>query len=358
MTTPLTISPLIVPVSVNAADATELHALVKLANMLCQFETGHNDLDETAEEVLPGWLDQTDRGRIGLVARRDSGIVGAVTMGYAKEEGAASVEFDVLIAPEDMGAGIEDALLDAMEKHARALGRHSAQTWTMHGVSRHEPQLTPRTGWGSVSITPRAEFLTRRGYALEQVERNSAFDLRVPLDDLRNTLTEAERFAGDDYRRVAWTIPTPPDRLLGYANVLARMSTDVPSGALEIDEEIWDDARVQRRDAQFLEAGALVSVMAVEHVPSGDLVAFNELVIGPDRAGVTQQYGTLVTKAHRGHHLGAIVKCANLLRWKKLAPQSPRVTTFNAEENRAMLSINESLGFMPTAYAAAWQKEL
>ncbi len=218
--------------------------------------------------------------------------------------------------------------------------------------------LVPRTGWGRVPAIALSDLLEARGYDLEQVERNSEFDLHADPAPLRRALDEAQTFAGADYRVLQWMLPTPPEFRDGFAAVLARLSTDAPSGDMDFVAEEWDADRVVRREAQLTGAGQAVSVVAVEHVPSGELVAYNELLISADRSGVTHQFGTLVSKEHRGHRLGMIVKCANLLRWRELMPASSVVSTFNAEENRPMLSINEAIGFVPVSYAGAWQKRI
>jgi len=352
------ITDLVVPERLDSAEAAEFHAMVTIGNRQAELDAGIDDLSETAEELLPSWHDQTDRSQRGFIARRDGEIVGAAYLSTANDERATSVDMGVMVVPAHWGDGVEEALLERVEQTARGLGRSSVQSWTLHPASSNERMLTPTTGWGRVSTTPLSDLLISHGYALEQVERNSILPLDRPLTLVEEKLRAAVAFAGDDYRVVSWTLPTPEHLRVGYADVISRMATDVPSGDLDIDEEVWDADRVVRHDRNIADGGQMLSVAAVEHAPTGRLVAFNELVIGADRSGVTHQFGTLVVKEHRGRRLGTIVKCANLLRWREIAPESPKVSTFNAEENRPMLDINEAIGFVPASYAGGWQKKL
>ncbi|MFJ6531526.1 GNAT family N-acetyltransferase [Microbacterium sp. NPDC091662] len=353
-----TITPLIVPVSLDAENAADFRACAALNRQICDELVGLPDLAPDAEEMLPGWQDETDALHRGFVARIGDEIVGMITLYLALEAEAHAIEFDLLVPRAHWGRGIENALLARAEAEARTHGRNVLQTWSMHRPMEAERMLVPRTGWGRVPATPLSDLVESDGYVLEQVERNSEYDLHGDPEPLREALTAATAFAGADYRLVEWDMPTPPELRAGFAAVLARLSTDAPSGDMDFAEESWDADRVVRREARILSAGQAVSVAAVQHVPTGELVAYNELVIAADRTGVTDQYGTLVSKDHRGHRLGTIVKCANLLRWRELMPRATVVSTFNAEENRPMLSINEAIGFVPVSYAGAWQKKI
>jgi hypothetical protein len=193
---------------------------------------------------------------------------------------------------------------------------------------------------------------------LEQVERVSTLTWSNPLvQRLRNLRASAEHKAAG-YRVVQWMLPTPGVHVAGYAWLKQHMSTDVPDAALGMPEEKWDADRVARHDDRYTNAGKSVLVTAAQHIASGELCAYNELSIGAEAASVSNQEDTLVLSSHRGHRLGMLVKTAGLLTWREQHPDSPTVITYNAEENRPMLDINEAIGFAPIAYEGAWKKEL
>lgn len=355
----LVVHPIAVPDSVDAPDAGRFLEMVRLANAVCLADAGHDYLREEPEEMLGFFQDQSDWTQLAFLAERDGRAIGAVKMMISKEPGTTALEFDLMTDPDRWGEGAEEALLGEVERVARERGLSVIQTWTLHRPSQPGEQLRPSTGWGAVPASDRqTRFAIENGFTLEQVERNSVFDLTGDFSLVERMLAEAVDHAGPDYRRVEWSAPTPEHHREGFARVLARMSTDAPQGGMVVEEQHWDAARVERRDLRQQRQGLTVSVAAVEHVPTGTIAAYNELVISEDRTGATQQYGTLVLTEHRGRRLGTIVKCANLLRWRELVPESPRVSTFNAEENRHMLDINEAIGFVPASYAGAWKKLL
>ena len=101
-----TITPLIVPVSLAADDAADFRACAALNRQICDELVGLPDLASTAEQMLPGWQDQTDALHRGFVARIDGQIVGMITIYIALEDEAHAIEFDLLVPREHWEQGI------------------------------------------------------------------------------------------------------------------------------------------------------------------------------------------------------------------------------------------------------------
>ena len=348
---------LTIPDSVDAADAADFVAMVEVRNEIYRQISGHNDHFISAAEILPHYRPTPHERRLGWLVLEDGRPVGRLGLDLLDEGERNSAIVLIELLQEAWGRGIGNAGLEVIEAAAKADGRTILQSWVEH-PDVPGPRLVPPSGFGSIAAEGHAaRFLSRRGFTLEQIERNSAFDLTGSFDAVEQLLEEA-RAASGDYRVVQWSAPTPEEFIEGYAWVKSRMSTDVPSAGLDVDEETWDADRVRIHDARFTETGRILHVTAAQHIATGELCAFNELVIGADRSEASHQEDTLVLQDHRGHRLGALVKCENLLTWREIAPDSPRIITYNAEENRPMLSINEAIGFVPIAYEGAWKKVL
>jgi GNAT superfamily N-acetyltransferase len=354
----LELRPLIVPASVESPDAGDFLEMVRVRNIVYAEIAGHDDFRLEPRELLPAYAPDPKELRFVWVAVWNGEVVGRVGVDVPLEEGSRVAYWLIELRRSAWGRGIGTAAYQLVERTAREHARTVLQSWAEHPAASG-PRLEPPTGFGSIPHDRAAAFYLANGYALEQVERNSALDMTDPtLDGRLHALLEEATTAAAGYRIVQWELPTPPEFVDGYAWMKSRMITDAPAAALEFDEEVWDAARLARHEKVYLDAGRRMLVTAAAHVDSGDLVAFNELVIGNDPTQATMQEDTLVLSEHRGHRLGMLVKCAALLAWRDTAPRSPRVITYNAEENRPMLSINETIGFAPIAYEGAWKKVL
>lgn len=352
----VTIEELAIPASVDAPEAAAFAEMVDVRNAIETHLMGTDALNHTARELLPVYQVQDDEPIRLFVARVDGRIVARGILSWQAEEGASASWAEVEVLPEYRRRGIGTALLDHLTAIALASDRPSLQADAIHTRPSTGRRIEPPTGFGWLSADdPGVRFLVGRGYRLEQVGRISALPLPVDPALLVQQRAAAQAAAGDDYRVVAWTGPTPADRVGDLTMLKTRMSTDAPSAGIDYAEERWDADRVARWDRQLTDSGRERLTVAAEHVPTGRLAGYNELYLPADRRRPVTQEDTLVLAEHRGRRLGMLLKVANLQQLAEVSPSSPMVTTFNAEENRHMLDVNEAVGFAPIGYEGAWK---
>ena len=355
-----TIRALHVPESLDATDAREWFDYVALVNDMLRSDSGSDYFSGEAAAWFAGHQHQEYVAVTLLAAVNDGGdLVGIGNCSYERTSGA-SASVSVAVRPDDRGQGIEDALLEELERIAREAGKTVLDTYSFVSAASMTGDLLPApTGYGSVPADDDwTRFFLKHGYTLGQIERASAFDLQGDMDPVQRILDEALDIAGPEYEPLWWLAPTPSEYVDGYAAAVSRLSTDAPSGDLEVDEIAWDAERIRHRETMKLDAGIALAVTAVLHIPTGEIVAYNEIQVLADRTRPSENIGTLVVAGHRGKRLGTIVKAYGLLKWHEAFPDSPVVQTFNAEENRYMLDVNERVGFMPVCWTGEWQKKL
>lgn len=295
-----------------------------------------------------------------LEVAQDGRTLGAGFIEYPQQDNTRTAWTQVLVAPGRRGRGVGAALQDAIIERVRSSGRTVVLASTHQRV---EPAAGPGTleaptGSGRVALDdPGVRFLRSRGFRLEQVERRS--ELAMPHDDAFAAFqAEAAAAAGPDYRLVSWETDTPDEWLDQYAYLLGRMSTDAPTGGLDLGAEAWDAQRVRSLEKELHGGGYRTLVLAAEHVPTRTLAAFTNFWVPPHTSAFVHQGDTLVVPEHRGRRLGMLVKAANPRRLAAELPTVRRIGTWNAEENRWMLAVNVALGFRPAGGAGVWQLRL
>jgi GNAT superfamily N-acetyltransferase len=294
-------------------------------------------------------------------------VLGALFVHLPTRHNTHLVEAVVKVRREHRGHGIGTALAERAEAIAQHAGRRVLTAWSDHAVEPPEPGpdgppvLRPPTGSGRIPDDAASRFARDLGYSLEQSERHSVLDLPADPAVLDRYDAAARAAAGPEHRLVRWADEAPERWVDAYAVLHTRMSTDIPLGGLDYEEDVWDAARVRDFERTHREAGHRLLVAAAEHVPSGTLTAFTVLVVRPGTGAdpdAVFQDATLVLREFRGKRLGTLVKVANVRAAREAFPRAERIHTWNAEENVHMLGINVALGFRPAGISAVWQKRL
>lgn len=344
-----------IPESVDAAGWDDFVRTVEVGNAVDAESFATTDLAYEPAEELPSFHDPHRPAHL-IAARVDGDIVARswVEMQADDPDTAWSV---LQVLPQFRGRGIGRALAARLEDIVRAAGRRKILAYAAEHETDGERRVPP-TGFGTVAAGSRTtRFLDANGYRLEQVNRVSRIPL--PVDGIPQSLAAARDRSGADFQLHQWTGSTPVRWLADIATLVTRMSTDAPDAGLETPEDVWTAERVASEDARrAAENPRRLVTTAIEHRPTGRLVAFTEFSVPPQQHRAAMQYATLVLPEYRGNGLGMLVKLANLAYLPEASPGHPSAVTFNAEENRHMLAVNEALGFIPIAYEGAWRKDL
>lgn len=344
---------------------------------------GHTDLVDPATRQLIGYADQKTRRKVYLLAvagpapidgplgstglpvvsatasgdnRSAADLLGYGLLFLPTSDNLHLAELCVQVRREHRAVGIGTELWQALSALAGQHDRTSMLTWSEHPVVDDDTDaLVPPTGFGRIQPDRNTRFIERHGFRLEQAERHSQLDLPIDPTRLAGWRVDAAAAAGPDYRIRCWQGATPDDLIEPMVELHRRMSIDVPTGDLDIEEENWDADRVRHHDEQTRKAREISLWAVAEHQLSGELAAYTELKIPHDGAAFAYQEDTLVHGDHRGHRLGLLVKAANLQQLATDHPAVRRVHTWNAGENSYMLAINVLLGFRPASNEALWQ---
>lgn len=247
-----------------------------------------------------------------------------------------------LVPPQHRGRGVGTALLDFGTRLVIDKGRDTL-------IAEVNIPLEADESAGS-------RFMRNRGFqpAIGDLHRI----LGVPLASDR--LAELAALAAPQhtaYTLVSWDDVVPDEYMEDYCALQAAFNDEAPSGDLDIEAELWDEARVRNGEERALLQGRRQSRTAALST-DGSLVALTELMTTDETPDWASQGGTLVLPGHRGHRLGVATKVENLRRFQTLFPDVRVVHSWNAEQNGPMVAINDLLGFRPVERLVEMQRKL
>jgi GNAT superfamily N-acetyltransferase len=282
-----------------------------------------------------------DSRRTALTALEGDAVFGAAMLIEPLRENTDTAGIWLAVHPDHWRRGIGSLLLQRVEALALEHGRGRIVD---HTSSPHE------------SGDPAASFARAHGYASTQEGLRS--DLALPLRP--EVAHRVGTLASDPAYQIetGWDDDLPREWLEDRAVLARRMSTDAPAGTLELDEEEWDAARVQRTWDRARAMGRHQGEAVARHLATGRLVGFTGLAVSRSAPELAYQQDTLVLREHRGHGLGLALKLANLARLRAALPGVSSVRTWNARSNEPMLRVNRALGFVVTGYFTEWEKVL
>lgn len=249
----------------------------------------------------------------------------------------------VYIDPAHRRRGYGRAAIEFLGGVSRDRGRDKMEAWTKVPREATGEVLRARKGGGAVPADHYlVAFMTSVGFGLDMIEKASSIDLpaqREVLDSFAKELPDGYtvEVVGDD---------ADVEEL---AYMWSSFSKDVPSSE-GTEPDTFTAAQVTRmteiqRAKQWVDSTAIIRF-------EGQPVGYST-VSAKVGGRVGYQEGTWVHADHRGKGLSLQAKVANYLALLE-SSNVERVETENAEENAAMWSVNDKLGFEISSSEGDW----
>jgi RimJ/RimL family protein N-acetyltransferase len=275
---------------------------------------------------LRGWLEHPvePAEAWGGVDEVTGTVTGWYLLARPRRENLDRAYLDLYVHPAARRSGIGTALL----RHAAGQAQRAGRSVLAGGV------LQESAG---------AAFAAAAGAAPGLVDaRRLQVISEIPAGQVAALREQAARAAAG-YSLLRWDGRVPEEYLARYA-ALENAMADAPHDAGD-EPETWDADRVREQQDSRERRGRHVYTLAAQHDASGDLVAVTAVEPGQDTPGWGHQLLTAVTREHRGHRLGLLVKTAMLDWLARAEPGLDRIVTENAAINQHMIAINEALGY-------------
>jgi GNAT superfamily N-acetyltransferase len=293
-----------------------------------------------SEHLFSAWMREGwsgERRETALATDVDASPVGGYLLELPHRKNTHMGELTVMVAPGRRRQGYGAALL----RHAAA--RASALDRTL---------LSGRARCGS----PGSAFASAMGASAGILDVRRVLELgAVPagtLAALRGTAEAAAR----GYSLLRWTGRTPEEHLDQVGRVSAAMA-DAPRNPGE-EEYRPDLQRIRDSERRAAEIGIHRYAVAARYDRTGELAGLTEIGVEAEDLTWGYQFITAVTREHRGHRLGLLVKVAMLDLLAETEPSLRRILTENADSNQHMIGINAALGFAVLDEWQSWELEV
>jgi GNAT superfamily N-acetyltransferase len=299
---------------------------------------GHWTFDEVASLVREK---TPDNQVLGLCVYDGAALVGAGLAMYSLVDNTDKAYVFPMVDPPARGRGAGGALVEALVERCRELGRTTITSNAAYaGPERADADPV--------------RFAARHGFRVANTEIHR--QLHLPVADTLLDEIDAEALPHREGYAVETFVDGIPDELLpSYCALINKLVVDAPSGEVDYEEQAATPESVREHVAKDVRIGRqLFHALALR---DGEAVAQTDIAV-QSQGTTAVQWGTYVSREHRGHRLGLAVKVANLRVLQADRPDVARIDTGNADTNAHMISINERLGFEVSAVSPFFVRTL